>query len=330
MRMRNRIHATTAFLAATLLPLTLPATALGSADNWPGSRAVRLVVPASAGGSLDTLARPLAQSMSELSGGTFIVENRGGAAGMICADNVAKAAPDGYSFLFGAVHHMILPAVYKTPYNTETDLLPIGLFAIVPNVVLVRNDAPYKTLEDLIQAAKNDPGALNYGTGGLGGLHHLSTEMFKQKTGTDMVAVHYKGSAPAINDLLSGQIQLMFETMPSALGQIRGGALRALAVTSPERSFALPDVPTLEESGVPGMAVTTWYGFFAPAGLPDDIANKMRNLMKQALETEKIKALWQEYGAVTEGEGSDDFHAFALSELKRWGEVAKQVGLKPE
>jgi len=330
MRQRHWIRNALALLATAALPLMQPAPARAAAENWPGDRVVRLVVPASAGGSLDTLARPLAQAMSELSGGKFIVENRGGAAGMIGADQVAKAAPDGYTFLFGAVHHMILPAVYKTPYNTETDLLPIGLFAIVPNVVIVRADAPYNTLQELIEAARQQPGALNYGTGGLGGLHHLSTEMFKQKAGIDMVPVHYKGSAPALSDLLSGQIQLMFETMPAALAQIRAGTLKALAVTSSERSPALPEVPTLQEAGIPDMAVTTWYGFFAPAGLPDAIAEKMRKLMQDALATERIRALWRDYGAVTRGEGSDDFRGFALAELRRWGEVARQVGLKPE
>ncbi|MGE4335792.1 MAG: Bug family tripartite tricarboxylate transporter substrate binding protein [Pigmentiphaga sp.] len=317
-------------LAAVALVAAGPASMAAPAADWPGERPVRLVVPASAGGSLDTLARPLAQAMSELSGGNFIVENRGGAAGMIGADNVVKSDPDGYSFLFGAVHHTILPVVYKVPYDTATDLRPIGLFATVPNVVLVHKDAPYQTLEDLIAYAKAHPDELNYGTGGKGGLHHLTTEAFKKATGTTMEAVHYKGSGPAINDLLGQQIQLMFETMPSALGQIRGGTLRALAVTSPERSFALPDVPTLAESGVPDLAVTTWYGFFAPGDLPDDIAEKMNALMIQALQTEKIQALWKEYGAVTDGQGSDDFPAFVRSELDRWATIANEVGLSPD
>lgn len=316
---------------ATLASLTLgTAPLVAHATDWPGDRPVRLVVPASAGGSLDTLARPLAQAMSELSGGTFIVENRGGAAGMIGADNVVKSDPDGHSFLFGAVHHTILPVVYKVPYDTATDLRPIGLFATVPNVVLVHKDAPYQTLQELIDYAKANPGKLNYGTGGKGGLHHLTTEAFKKATGTQMEGVHYKGSGPALNDLLGQQIQLMFETMPSALGQIRGGTLRALAVTSPERSFALPDVPTLAESGIPDLAVTTWYGFFAPAKLPDAIAQDMYDLMVKALATDKIQALWKDYGAITTGPGSDDFPAFVRSELQRWAEIAKEVGLSPE
>lgn len=317
-------------LTCAAAALALPAISHAQAADWPGSQPVRLVVPASAGGSLDTLARPLAQAMSEISGGTFIVENRGGAAGMIGADNVAKSAPDGYSFLFGAVHHTILPVVYKVPYDTATDLRPIGLFATVPNVVLVHKDAPYQSLEALIEYAKANPGDLNYGTGGKGTLHHLTTEAFKKITGTEMEAVHYKGSGPALNDLLGQQIQLMFETMPAALGQIRGGNLKALAVTSPERSFALPDVPTLAEAGVPDLAVTTWYGFFAPGKLPDDIAEKMNALMKEALATERLQTLWQEYGAISTGQGSDDFPAFVQSEMQRWADIAQDVGLSPD
>ncbi len=316
---------TLSLTAAALAAGTLPLTA--AAADWPGDRPVRLVVPASAGGSLDTLARPLAQAMSKISGGTFVVENRGGAAGMIGAHDVVRADPDGHHFLFGAVHHTILPVVYEVPYDTATDLLPIGLFATVPNVVLVHKDAPYQTLEELIEYAKANPGELNYGTGGKGGLHHLTTEAFKRQTGTEMEGIHYKGSGPAITDLLGQQIQLMFETMPSALGQIRAGTLNALAVTSPDRSFALPDVPTLQESGI-DLAVTTWYGFFAPADLPEEIAEAMQDLMWQALETEEIQKLWKEYGAITDGPGSDDFPTFVQSELDRWAEIADEVGLE--
>ncbi|MGE4335791.1 MAG: Bug family tripartite tricarboxylate transporter substrate binding protein [Pigmentiphaga sp.] len=315
----------------TLAALTLGAAPLlAQATDWPGERPVRVVVPSSAGGSADTLVRPLAQAMSEVSGSNFIVENRGGAAGMIGADNVAKSAPDGYSMLVGAVHHAIMPVVYNVPYDTATDLRPIALISTVPNVVLVHKDAPYQTLEELIAYAKANPGELNYGTGGKGTLHHLTTEAFKKATGIQMEAVHYKGSGPAINDLLGQQIQLMFETMPSALGQIRGGTLRAVAVTSPERSFALPDVPTLAESGVPDLAVTTWYGFFAPGKLPDDIAEKMRQVTLDALATEKIQALWKDYGATTDGDGSEDFQAFVTSELERWKTIAQEAGLSTE
>ncbi|MDH2235981.1 tripartite tricarboxylate transporter substrate binding protein [Pigmentiphaga sp. GD03639] len=312
-----------------LAVLLMPALS-GAAGAWPGAKPVRLVVPASAGGSLDTLARPLAQAMSEISGGRFIVENVGGAAGMIGANNVAKAVPDGHTFLFGAIHHVILPIAYpKMPYDTATDLAPIGLIATVPNVVLVRNESPFKTLADLIRAGRNSEQGLNYGTGGKGGLHHLSTEHFKLLTGAKMQAVHYRGSAPALTDLLGGQIDLMFETMPTALTQIHGGALRALAVTSAQRSPALPSVPTLAEAGVPDLSVTTWYGIFGPAKVAPEVVERMRGLISQALATDRIQALWKDYGATVDGPGARDFPAFVASELRHWSDVGRRIEFKP-
>ncbi|GAA5232861.1 tripartite tricarboxylate transporter substrate binding protein [Verticiella sediminum] len=298
------------------------------AADWPGERPVRLVVPAAAGGSLDTLARPLAQAMSDISGGTFIVENRGGAGGAIGADNVAKSKPDGYSLLMGGVHHMILPVAYpEMPYDTGKDLLPVSLFATVPNVLLVPAKASEKTVQELVERAKAEPGSLNYGTGGKGTLHHLTTERFDSIVGIDTQAVHYRGSAPAIADLMGGQIDFMFETMPSALGQIKAGTLRPLAVTSAERSAALPDVPTLAEAGVPDLAVTTWYGIFGPAGLPDEVTQAMRDLVNKALASDQVQRLWKDYGATTSGEGSGDFPGFASAELQRWAQIGGSVDL---
>lgn len=313
--------------AAFILPT---ASFAASPAAWPNERPVRLVVPASAGGSLDTLARPLAQAMSEISGGRFIIENIGGAAGMIGANNVVQAPADGYTFLLGAIHHAILPIAYpKIPYNSSTDLTPISLIATVPNVVLVRQDSPIKSIAELIQAGKTSVNGLNYGTGGKGGLHHLTTEQFAQLTGAKMQAIHYRGSAPAITDLLGGQIDVMFETMPQALGQIRSKALRALAVTSPQRSPALPDTPTLVESGVPDLAVTTWYGILAPANLPADIDKSMQELITKALASDKIREMWKGYGAGVDGPGAKDFKAFFASELKHWADVSQRIGFKP-
>lgn len=312
--------AATGFLAA-------PARA---ASPWPRDKPVRLVVSAAAGGSLDILARPLAQVMSELSGGRFIVENLGGAAGMIGASNVVKSAPDGYSFLVGGVHHMIMPVAYPNmPYETDKDLLPIGLIATVPNVVLVGKSSPLRSIQDLIAAARSAPHGLNYGTGGRGGLHHLSTEHFKSLTGAPMQAIHYKGSAPAIADLLGGQLDVMFETMPNALGQLRSGALRALAVTSAQRSPQLPDVPTLAEAGVPDLVTNTWYGVFAPAQLPAEIEVGMQALMRRALASEQLQRTWKDYGASVSGPGAQDFKAYTTSELHHWRELSRRVGFKP-
>lgn len=299
-------------------------------EAWPGEKAVRLVVPASAGGSLDTLMRPLAQSMTTLVGGRFVVENQGGAAGMLGASTVARAAPDGHTLLGGGVHHAIIPVAYaKVPYDSARDLNPVALIATVPNVVLVRSASPIKSIADLIKAAKAAPGGLNYGTGGLGGLHHLSTEYFRKITGAPLQAVHYKGSAPAIADLLGGQIDLMFETMPNALSQVRAGTLRALAVTSAQRSDQLPDTPTMAEAGVPGLVVTTWYGMFSPAKLDPAKEKQIKKVIDDALATDALRTVWREYGAKVDGPGAKDFKAFYASELRHWREVSEQIGFKP-
>lgn len=301
-----------------------------AAPHWPGDRPVRLIVPASAGGSLDTLARPLAQAMATLSGGRFIVENQGGAAGMIGAATVARSAPDGQTLLLGGVHHMIIPIAYsKLPYDTARDLLPVALIASVPNVVLVRKSSPIRTIAELVQAGKASASGLNYGTGGQGGLHHLTSEHFSQLTGTPMQAVHYKGSAPAVADLMGGQIDVMFETMPNALSQVRAGTLRALAVTSAQRSQRLPEVPTLAQAGVPGLVVDTWYGIFSPARLPPGVQIPLQALVRNALAGETLQALWRDYGATVDGPGAQDFQGFVTDQLRHWRELSAQIGFRP-
>lgn len=328
-RLNSRRHFLQA-LPALGLAHALPAAAESTATPWPGERAVRVIVPASAGGSLDTLMRPLAQAMTQLSGGKFVVENQGGAAGMLGAATVARAEPDGHTLLAGGVHHMIIPVAYaKVPYDTARDLNPVALIATVPNVVLVRSSSPIKSIAELIAAGKSSAKGLNYGTGGQGGLHHLSAEHFRKITGTPMQAVHYKGSAPAIADLLGGQIDLMFETMPNALSQVRAGTLRALAVTSAERSDQLPDTPTLGEAGVPGLVVTTWYGIFSPARLEPARQAAIKQLIDSALASASLQKVWHEYGARVDGPGARDFRAFTQSELRHWADVSRQIGFKP-
>lgn len=317
--------------ALALLPAvsSLPFSALAQ-EKWPGDKPVRVIVPASAGGSLDTLMRPLTQSMSSANAARFVIENQGGAAGMLGASTVARAAPDGHTLLGGGVHHAIIPVAYaKVPYDSARDLNPVALLATVPNVVLVRANSPYKTLADLIAGAKASPSGLNYGTGGLGGLHHLSTEYFRKLTGAPLQAVHYKGSAPAVADLLGGQTDLMFETMPNALGQIRAGTLRPLAVTSAQRSDQLPDTPTMAEAGVPGLVVTTWYGMFSPAKLDPALEKQIKKQIDAALATDQIRKVWTDYGARVDGPGAKDFKAFYASELRHWREVSEQIGFKP-
>ncbi|MGN1056838.1 MAG: Bug family tripartite tricarboxylate transporter substrate binding protein [Comamonas sp.] len=297
---------------------------------WPKKQSVKFIVSSAAGGSLDTLMRPLAQKIGEIAGGSFIVENQGGAAGMLAAANVARSSPDGYTFMTGGIHHAIIPVAYKkVPYDSISDIKPIAIIAKVPNVVLVKSDAPYNSLQDVINAAKSSQEGLNYGTGGMGGLHHLSTEYFAKLTGVKMQPVHYKGSAPAVNDLLAGQIDLMFETMPNALGHISSGRLRALAVTSSTRSEKLPGVPTMAEAGVDGLIVNTWYGIFSPAKTDPLVIDQMNKLVKSALNSEQIKRIWSDYGAKLEGPGVENFNEFYIDELRYWKSVSNQIGFKP-
>ena len=327
---RRRLLQAFPMLSLPLLPSLSQAQTDAAPPAWPGERPVRFLVSASAGGSLDTLMRPLAQVINTLSGGKYVVENQGGAAGMLAAAAVVRAEPNGHTLLTGGIHHMILPLAYaKMPYNTARDLNPIALIATVPNVVLVRNDSPIRSIQDLIASAKASPRGLNYGTGGQGSLQHLSTEYFCRLTGAPMQAVHYKGSAPAIADLLGGQIDLMFETMPNALTHVRSTSLRALAVTSSQRSSQLPDTPTLAEAGVPELVVTTWYGIFSPAGIQPQTQAQIKAQLDTALASPALQKVWHDYGAKVDGPGSRDFKAFVQSELQNWARIAKKIDFKP-
>ena len=312
-------------IACSLFVVAFVSPAVANAvDAWPKAQAIRLVVPASAGGSLDTLARPLAQRLGEVIGQTVMVENRGGAGGVLGADLVAKASPDGYTFLMGAVHHAIAAAVYpKMPYDSARDLVAVAPIGTTPNMVVVNESVPAKTLKELVAYARANPAKLAYGTGGAGTMHHLSTEMFKSQAKIFMLPIHYKGSAPAITDLLAGNVQVMFETLPSAATQVRAGKLRALAVTSAERSPLFPDVPTVAESGFPGYEASTWYGVMAPAKTPPEIVRAMNDAINTVLQREDIKAVWRKFGVEAKPMSADAFETFWLGELKHWNTVAK-------
>src|SRR5438034_5972010 len=254
-------------LAAALLVVAAP-VALGQVA-YP-TKPVRLVVPFPAGGTTDLLARAAAQKLSEAWGQQVIVDNRPGAAGNIGAELVAKAAPDGYTLLMGTVGtHAINASLYaKMPYDHVKDFAPVILVAGVPNVLVVNPSLPVHSVQELIAYAKANPGKLNFASSGSGTSIHLSGELFKVMTGVQMTHVPYKGSAPALQDLLGGQVQLMFDNLPPSLPQIKAGRLRALAVTSATRAPALPDVPTVAEAGLPGFEASSWFGVLAPAGTP--------------------------------------------------------------
>jgi tripartite-type tricarboxylate transporter receptor subunit TctC len=311
-----------ALVLAALLP------ALAFAQSWP-TKPVRLVSPFPAGGGTDAFARPLAAQLSQQFGHQFVIDNRGGAGGTIGAEHVAKSAPDGYTFLVGAVHHTIAVSVYaKLGYDLERDLVPVTLVAIVPNVVVLHPKVPATTLKELIAYAKANPNKLNYGSAGNGTSHHLAGELFKTLTGTQINHVPYKGAGPAMQDLLGGQVDLMFDGMGSSAPQIRGNKLRPLAVTSAARSPAFPEVPTMQEAGVPNYLVTTWYGIWAPAGTPPEFIAKLQIEVGKAMQTPTLREVWAQQGASPGGNSPAEFGAFVKSEIAKWAKVAADSGAR--
>src|SRR5258708_3352237 len=252
-------------LLAGLAPMTL------AAETYP-TRPVRWVVPYPAGGSTDVTSRILAGPLSSALGQQVVVDNRGGAAGNIGTDLVAESPADGYPFLFTPVSLSINETLYsKLPFNLKQDFVPVVLLAELPNAMVVPAGSPVKTVAEFIALAKAKPGQVNFGSGGTGSSVHAMGELFKLMAGIDIVHVPYKGDGPAMQDLIAGQIQVVFAQLPGAIGHVRGGSLRALAVTSPARSAMLPDVPTIADAGVPGYAATGWYGILAPTGTPPEI-----------------------------------------------------------
>jgi tripartite-type tricarboxylate transporter receptor subunit TctC len=303
---------------------------LACAQTAYPSKPVRLVVPFPAGGTTDILARAVAQRLTETTGQSFVVDNRAGAGGNIGADQVAKAPPDGYTLLMGTVGtHAINASLYaKMPYDHVRDFAPIILVAGVPNVLVVNPALPVNSVQELIAYGKANPGKLNFASSGNGTSIHLSAELFKTMTGVQMAHVPYKGSAPALVDLAGGQVQLMFDNLPSALALIKAGKLKALAVTSLQRSTVLPDVPTLAESGLPGFEASSWFGLLAPAGTPKDILAKISGEVAKWLATPEAKEKLAAQGAIPAGLPSDEFARHIATETVKWQKVVKDSGAK--
>ncbi len=301
--------------------------ALAAPPAW-AERPVRLIVPSAAGGSGDTLARPLAEALGQQIGQTVVVENKGGVGGVLGAGMVASSSPADHQLLFGAVHHTIAPAVLKNfPYDTRKDLKAVTLIAAMPNVLVVNAASPYKSVDDLLAAARKDKG-VNYGTSGVGTMLHLMAGKLEKLSDTTMTPVHYKGSGPAVMALIGGdQIDFMFETMPSAVAQIRNGRLRALAVSSPERTQALPDVPTLKELGLDELSAQTWYGIFMQGDVPDATVQSVADAIHKTLQTDKIQAIWQTNGAQVQSNSPAEFTAYVDQELNNWADTVQVLGL---
>ncbi|MDR7149667.1 tripartite-type tricarboxylate transporter receptor subunit TctC [Hydrogenophaga palleronii] len=325
------------FTRRTLMALAAAAALPGAAlaqGNWP-TKPVRIVVPFAPGGTTDILARVLAPELSKAFGQQFIVDNRGGAGGNIGADHVAKADADGHTLLMGTVGtHGINKALYsKLPYDPQKDFSPITLVAGVPNV-MVMNAARAKelginTVPDFIRYAKANPGKLNMASSGNGTSIHLAGELFKAQTGVFMTHIPYRGSGPAVRDLIGGTMDMMYDNLPSAMPHIQAGSLKAFAVTSATRSQALPDIPTVAEAAnLPGFEASSWFGMLAPAGTPPDIVSRLQTEIAKALKLPEINTRLAGLGAIPSGNTPQEFARLIDSEIAKWAPVVKAAGAR--
>ena len=314
-----------AFAAALAAGLCMPGAA--AAQAFP-ERSITLVVPHSAGGTSDILARTLATEAAKTLGQTIVVDNKGGANGSIAAKSVATSAPDGYTLLLAtASTHGINPALYKKlQYDAINDFAPITLLATVPNVLVVGKQVQAADVPGLIAEIKADSDRFNMASAGAGTPGHLAGEMFKQRAGLEFVHVPYKGGSPAIADLIGGQVQFLFTTIPGALPNIKAGTLRALAVTSPRRSPALPELPTMAESGLPGFQAISWHGIVAPAGTPASVVDTLNQAFSRALASEQVRQRLLEEGAEAASLNTQAFGEFIQQEIANWAKAVEASG----
>jgi tripartite-type tricarboxylate transporter receptor subunit TctC len=292
---------------------------------------VRLVVPYPPGGSNDVLSRVVAQSLGTQFSQPFVVDNRGGAGGMIGAEHAARSDPDGYTLLNVQASFATNAAIRaKMPYDTARDFAYLGMMAIGPMLVVVHPSMPANSVKELVQLLKKRPGALNYGSTGIGGINHLSTELFRKMAGISIVHVPYKGVAPALTDLVGGHVQLVITSFPSAYTQVQAGRLRALAIASARRSAFAPSVPTVAESGVPGYIVDLWWGLAAPARTPMPIVDRLAGELTKALQSDEVRQRFAREGAEPTVMPRQSFAAFVAREITRWRDVARDANIKPE
>ena len=311
-----------------LKPLIAACTlAAGVAHAFP-ERPITIVVPYAPGGAADAVARVVATRLGAKLGGSVIVDNKAGASGTIGASFVAKAPADGYTMLYDATPYSINPHLFpKMPYAANA-LQPLSLVMLAPNVLIVKSDAPYKNVGELIAKAKAQPGKINFASGGSGTVQRLAAELFRQQLGLDMVHVPYKSGGPAITDVIAGQVDFMFGTVAATYPHVSGGKLRALAVSAPERSKRLPDVPTVAEAAIPGYEAYEWNGVFLPAGVPAPIATKLQQALQDVLKEDEVKQRLADMGAQPVGSTPADFAAFLKKEDAKWGEVVKKGNIK--
>jgi tripartite-type tricarboxylate transporter receptor subunit TctC len=315
-----------ALLAASLL---LPLVAAAQPAAWP-AKPITLVVPFPPGGGTDAFARPLAAQLSKQLGRQVVIDNRGGAGGTVGAALAAKAAPDGYTFFVGAVHHAIAPSFYpKLDYDIERDLVPIMMIANPPQVIVANpTRVAANEVKTLVATLKSNPGKLSYGSAGNGTSHHLAGELFKQQTGTYVLHIPYRGAGPALSDLIAGNVDLMFDGLGSSAQHIRSGRIKAIAVAAPQRAAAFPNVPTAAEAGLPDYRVSTWYGLWAVKGTPPAIVERMQAEVTKALATPELREVWLANGSEVPSMSQAEFARFLNAEIKRWAQVTKTSGAK--
>jgi tripartite-type tricarboxylate transporter receptor subunit TctC len=319
-------------IVSLVLFLFLQIGASGSAcagDNWP-SRAVRIIVPFPAGGSTDIIAREVAQGLSEKFGQPFIVENRAGAGSTVGTMAVARADGDGYTFLITSSHFCIVPSLYKLQYDPQKDIRGVSLLVNIPVILVANPKVPASTVRELIEYDKAHPGTLNFGSSGPGGINHLSGELFNFMASTRLVHVPYKGTAPAMQDLLAGNVQLMFDAISTSLPNIRAGLIKPIAWTGARPAAVLPDLPTVAASGIPGYDTSSWLAMFAPASTPPDIIAKVSDRVKVLLGKPEMKARQLAQGVEVVASTPKELDDTVAKEIPKWSELIKRIDLKIE
>jgi len=315
-------------LVAALVVTSL--TTIAAAQDYPGNKPIKLVVPFPAGGGTDIFARVIGNKLAETLKWVVVVDNKPGAGGNIGIDAVAKSPPDGYTIGLGQTSNLAInPSLYaKLPYDPLKDFVPIVLVADAPLVLVVPANSPFKTVADVVAAAKKKPGDVTFGSPGNGTVAHLTGELFQMAAGVKFQHIPYKGSAQALTDLMGGQVQVYMSSIPTALSHIKGGKLRALAVTSPKRAPSLPDVPTIAEAGYKGFDANTWFGLVAPAGTPAPIVTKINAEVNRILKMPDVKEKFAAEGGGPIGGSSQEFAALLKSDYVKWGKVVKDSGAK--
>jgi len=311
------------FAAAMLAGAGL-AGSMAAQAAWPADRPMSLVVPFPPGGATDIVGRTLAEALGKQLHQTVIVDNRGGAGGTIGAAYVSRAKPDGYTLFLATIAHTIAPSIYDTlSYDFEKDFAPVTLVASSPNMLIVNKDLPVNSVADLIRYAEAHPGELNFGSAGTGSIEHVSAELFARTAKVDIRHVPYKGSGPMLTDLISGQIQMAMETSGASIGQIRAHTVKVLGVSSAKPSSYFPEIPAIDESGLPGYSSLTWYGLLAPARTPADVVDKLHQAAIAALQSPEMKQTLQSIGADPGGNTPAQFAAYIAEQTKTWHEVLK-------